>query len=93
MGEDWRDKSNPHQEVMIIPAPMGGNWGLGPSLLYLFGVLGALIWFEIGMRRHRPASPEEIERRLLAEKEAAKQARFTALLIADAKSRKAPTSH
>lgn len=29
--------------MVIIPVASVG-WGLGPSLLYLFGMLGALIW-------------------------------------------------
>lgn len=28
----------------MIVIPIGTNWGIGPSLLYMFGMLGALIY-------------------------------------------------
>jgi hypothetical protein len=42
---------------VIIPVP-SGHWGLGPSLLYLFGVLGAVLYFA-WREEHDDPTPEE----------------------------------
>lgn len=35
----------------MIIVPVGASWGLGPSLLYLFGVIAVFVWFILDTNR------------------------------------------
>lgn len=69
----------------MIPIMMpNASWGLGPSLLYFFGMLGALVWvmwlFGRGAMDRGQTHEEAAEQR--------KSEAFTNALIRDAKRRK-----
>lgn len=80
--------------MVVIPVP-SGNWGLGPSLLYLFGVIAVMIYFEREFRkldRDRPKhwwTKEEYDKEVAKQKERDKAELFTRLLVQAAEERKA----
>lgn len=76
---------------VIIPVP-SGNWGMGPSLLYLFGIIGVLIYAEWDWRRLEGPTAEEQARAAMRKRqkddERAKDELFTRLLIEAANERR-----
>ena len=60
---------------VIVPMP-SGNWGIGPSLLYLVGMVGLLIYVIASTpkdpRKERQERDEEAERKRKADESFAK---------------------
>jgi hypothetical protein len=69
---------------IILPMPTG-NWGWGPTLLYIIGVIGAFAWHERQMRKMFPKPPRPDPARAM---ERLKAERFTQLLIEAAQERR-----
>jgi hypothetical protein len=68
--------------IQVIQMP-AGNWGLGPSLLYLFGMVGVLCVMAWNSHKDQPKRRQSDEELL----EEQKRAVFTRLMIDAAKER------
>jgi hypothetical protein len=66
--------------LIVVPVSSGG-WSLGPSLLYLFGMIAVLGWIDWKCRAEREKTPEELM-------EECKREAFTKLMQEAAERRK-----